>query len=86
MRDNNYKLVFLDETMFTRRAISKFEWSHKNENIEFDDKLLNDTTLALLIGISAERGIEHWRIFKKSVNTDKFIEYLEELRQENEGK
>ena len=86
MRDNNYKLVFLDETMFTRRAISKFEWSNKNENIEFDDKLLNDTTLALLIGISAERGVEHWRIFKKSVNTSKFIEYLEELRQENEGK
>ena len=34
----------------------------------------------MLSGISKERGQEHFRIFPKSVNTEHFIEYLEELR------
>ena len=47
------------------------------------EKLLDEPTLALLSGISKEKGQEHFRIFPKSVNTDRFIEYLEELREKN---
>ena len=35
------------------------------------------------MGISKEKGVEQWKIFPKSVNTDKFIEYLEYVRKEN---
>ena len=44
------------------------------------EKLLDEPTLALLSGISKEKGQEHFRIFPRSVNTVRFIEYLEELR------
>ena len=41
---------------------------------------LEEPTLALLCGISKEKGVEHFQIFEKSVNVDKFIEYLDCLR------
>ena len=46
------KIIWADETMFTRRAVKKTEWSRKGENAEVDEKLLNDYTKALLMGIS----------------------------------
>ena len=54
--------------MFTRKAIKKLEWARRHENAEVDEKLLNDRTYALLMGISQEAGVEQWRIFQKSVN------------------
>ena len=41
---------------------------------------LEEPTLALLCGISKEKGTEHFRIFENSVNVDKFIEYLDGLK------
>ena len=48
-----------------------------------DVKQLNEPTLALLCGISKERGLEHYQIFPRSVNQDKFDEYLTNLRAAN---
>ena len=48
-----------------------------------DQKLPNDQTKALLMGISEERGVEQWTIYKKSVNTEKFLQYLQKVREGN---
>ena len=53
----------------------KFEWAAKHENMAIDEKLLNEPTKALLMGIS-DNGIEQYRIFDKSVNIKKFSQYL----------
>ena len=45
--------------------------------------MLDEPTLALLCGISKEKGVEHHQVFEKSVNVDKFIEYLDYLRSTN---
>ena len=50
----------------------RFEWAAKHENMTIDEKLLNEPTKALLMGISAENGVEQYRIFDKSVNIKKF--------------
>ena len=50
------------------------------ENMTVDEARLNEPTLALLCGISKEKGVEHFHIFPKSVNVDRFIEWLTELR------
>ena len=50
-----------------------------------DQALINEPTLALLSGISKERGQEAYMIFPNSVNIAKFKEYLTKLREENEG-
>ena len=44
---------------------------------------LEEPTLALLAGISKEKGIEHFQVFEFSVNVDRFIEYLTKLREAN---
>ena len=44
---------------------------------------LVEPTLAVLAAISKERGLEHFKIFEKSVNIPKFKGYLQELRSRN---
>ena len=51
-----------------------------------DQANLNETTLALLAGISKANGLEHYQIFEKSVNTEKFKEYLAGVRAANPDK
>ena len=46
---------------------------------------LEEPTLALLCGISKEKGVEHFQIFENSVNVDKFIEYLDGLQASGPG-
>ena len=41
---------------------------------------MNEPTLALLSGISKEKGQEYFRIFERSVNKEKFQDYVEELQ------
>lgn len=41
---------------------------------------MDEPTLAVLAGISKEKGLEHFKIFEFSVNTDKFIQWLDELK------
>ena len=79
LRDQGYKIVYIDETMFTRKAMAKLEWAAKHQNAEIDEAQLNEPTKALLTGIS-ESGVEQWKIFPKSVNIKKFQQYLQLVR------
>ena len=38
---------------------------------------LEEPTLAVLAGISKEKGLELFQIFEFSVNVDKFLQYLD---------
>ena len=58
IKGQGYKIIYIDETMFTRKAMARLEWAAKHENMGIDEKLLNEPTKALLMGISAERGVE----------------------------
>ena len=82
-KNDGYRIVYLDETMFTRKTVADTEWSRPKENMAVDVKHLEEPTLALLCGISKEKGVEHFRVFENSVNIDKFIEYIDFLRATN---
>ena len=84
-KNDGYRMVYIDETMFTRKTVPEVEWSLPKENHRLDVAKLHEPTLALLCGISSDKGIEHWQIFSKSVNVEKFVEYLEGLRAANVG-
>ena len=58
--------------MFTRSTLPDTEWALPGENMKVDVAMKNEPTLALLAGVSKEKGIEHFRIFEKSVNVEKF--------------
>ena len=80
-KQNNELILYLDETVFSRKAMLKNVWARKHENGEIDQAMLNEPTMALLMCISQENGIEPWKIYKKSVNTDKFCQYLHLVRE-----
>ena len=71
-KNDGFRIVFLDETMFTRKTVREIEWTLPVENFRIDEARLNEPTLALLASISKERGLEHFRIFPKSVDIPKF--------------
>ena len=79
-KKDKYRIIYLDETCFTRKTVANSEWALPGNNVAINTKILDEPTLALLSGISLEKGQEHFKIFPKSVDVKKFKEYLEELR------
>ena len=71
--------------MFTRKAIRHEEWCLPKDNFKLPLSRLDEPALAMLAGISKERGREHFKVFDFSVNVDKFKEYIAELRTDNPG-
>ena len=61
-RKEGYKIIYIDETMFTRRSIPTKEYRKASQNMTVDQALINEPTLALLSGISKERGQEAYMI------------------------
>ena len=82
-KNDGYRLVYLDETMFTRKTVPETEWTLPKQNVVVDATKLNEPTLALLASISKEKDLEHFQIFEKSVDIPKFKGWLRELRRQN---
>ena len=79
-KNEGFRFVYLDETMVTRKTVADTEWARPKENIRVDLAKLEEPTLAMLAGISAENGLEYFQIFHKSVDVPKFGEWLKSLR------
>ena len=62
-RNAGYRIVYIDETMFTRKTCPDTEWQLPKQNMAVDLAKLEEPTLALLAGISRENGIEYCQVF-----------------------
>ena len=82
-RKDGYRIIYIDECMFTRATLPKTEWTLPKNNMNVDLDMLKEPTLALLHGISKEKGNEHFHVFEKSVDTVKFKQYIDELSAAN---
>ena len=80
------EVLYTDECCFTRQSLAKGEWTQKRSNVEVDMALLNDQSYALLLAVSAERGVVCSKIYKRSVNVEKCLDWVEQLREENPGR
>ena len=56
------------------------EWSKKYKNVKIDYQQFAKETVAVIVAISSERGIDQVSLFKYSVNREKFALFLQELR------
>ena len=59
-KNQGFRIVYIDETMMTRKTVPLTEWARKKENMSIDVTKLDEPTLALLSGISKEKGQEHY--------------------------
>ena len=56
-RNDGYRIVYLEKTMFTRKTVADTEWSLPGQNKWIYEALLNEPTLALLTEVSNERDM-----------------------------
>ena len=82
-KKDGYRIIYIDETMFTKTTVPKQEYCLPHRNMTVDKGWINEPTYALLSGISREKGQEFYMLFEKSVNVEKFKEYLVKLREKN---
>jgi hypothetical protein len=80
-----WKLVFVDEAMFTTAAKITHSYALKNTNVTVDERATTIEALAVVVGVSRESGIESYLIQKKSINSQAFIRFLEMLIERNPG-
>ena len=72
--------------MFTRKTVPLIEWAAKKSNITIEEETINEPAYALLMSVSEQNGVELAKVYKKSVNIEKFLKYIEELRAKTEGR
>ena len=82
-KNDGYRVVYLDETCFSRSTVPKTEYCRQGQNVAADLAFMQEPTRAVLASISKEKGLEHHRIFDNSVKIPKFKEFLQELRAMN---
>ena len=56
VQKEGYRVIYIDETMFTRTTVPKSEYCLPKDNMSVDKQLTNEPTLALLSGVSKEKG------------------------------
>ena len=80
LKQQGYRIIYLDEFCITKSTIPTHDWSLPNSPLKIDKNLYHKKTLACIIAISREAGFEMLKIYDKSVDTDKFIQFLKSLR------
>ena len=55
-RNQGYRIVYLDETMFTRKTLRDIEWTLPKQNVQVALDRLNEPTLAMVSAISKDNG------------------------------
>ena len=83
---SGFDILWLDEAMFTRKTVPLIEWSNKLTNIEVEEETINEPAFALLMAVSYHSCVELAKVYKKSVNIEKFLKYVVELKAKTEGR
>ena len=81
LTEEGYRVIFIDEICVTKSTIPTHEYSPIRQPIEIDLRGFSNKTIAVLAGISAEKGVEFAFTYEKSVNIEKFFNFLKRLRQ-----
>ena len=55
-KKDGFRICYLDETVFTRKTVPKAEYCLPGRNMTVDQAKLEEPTLAMLMGISKEKG------------------------------
>ena len=67
--------------MFTTSTITDRAYASKRDNVTLEEKLLSSPAIAVVAGVSAERGLEAFFLQPRSIDSDAFIQYLLTLLQ-----
>jgi hypothetical protein len=80
-----YKVIYVDEAMFTTATRLTHAYSAQKSNVNIAEVASTVQALAVVAGISSERGLETFYIQQRSINSQSFISFLENLIEINPG-
>lgn len=80
LRAKGTPIVYLDEAMFTFNTLKKRAWYSLNSNLRVDQESKDMRPLALIAGVELERGLVTYAIHEDSINGDRFLHFLNRLR------
>ena len=72
MREENRKIVYLDEVNFTKRSISLKEWSQKNSNLTIDQQDIYVGYKSVIASITEVEGIGYRRVHSQAITSEDF--------------
>ena len=78
--ENGEKIIFADETVFTKNTLPRKTFATKGKNITIDQKDLGNTYRSALAAISTDGKVEHLMVVVKAINQKRFISFLKKLR------
>ena len=84
--DEQRKVIWLDETMFTKSANATHEWSQRKHNFTLPCESLGAKYTAVCAAISEGCGFECFTLYSEAVNQEYFIAFLERLAEINPGR
>ena len=79
-------VIYVDETMFTKRAMMNEEYSRRYSNIHVEEKDVLTGYIAAIAAVSAERGLELVHTHSCPINEESFTEFIEDLHSRHDGK
>ena len=75
--DLKFRVVQIDECMITKKSLPTLSWSKLRQNALIDYTHFDCKSYAIIGAVSREMGMEHMMVFHKSLNTDRFLVFLE---------
>ena len=79
LKFKQYRIIYLDECIFTTKTLKSIDYTLLKTPHRIAQTSINQPVFALIFAISEENGLEHYRIYKKLIDYEKFNEYLDEL-------
>lgn len=70
------RIVFCDEVIFTSKELDEKAYCKANEKIFAPEKRGIETFYKAIVGASAQVGIEGYKIYAGSVNSEKFLDAI----------
>jgi hypothetical protein len=67
--ESERRVVFVDECLFSSKALNKNAYSNKKENIMLSQKLIASKPIALVAAVSREIGVEAYMTYDNSLNS-----------------
>ncbi len=77
------KIIYVDEAIFTTASWLSHAYSAQGTNICVTEVASSVQALAVVAGISVDRGLETFQIQPRSINSQSFISFLHTLLEIN---
>ncbi len=79
------RIVFVDECLFSSKAMLKTAYSNKKENVKVAQKLIASKPIALVAAVSKEFGLDAFLTYEKSLDSLRFSHFLDTLKEKTNG-